>query len=54
MPHVEEQVHGWLVTDDFDRLLRDTVAVTYPLHERKQFLDHFRGPIGLWVTDDAR
>jgi hypothetical protein len=54
LPHLEEQVHDWVASDDFDRLLRDTVAATYPSHEHEQFLDHFRGLIGLWVTDHAR
>jgi hypothetical protein len=54
LPHLEEQVHDWVTSDDFDRLLRDTVAATYPAHEHEQFLEHFRGLIGLWVTDNAR
>ena len=37
----------------FDRLLRDTVAATYPPHEHEQFMEHFRGLIGMWVTDNA-
>jgi len=54
LPHLEEQVHDWVTSEEFDRLLRDTVAATYPPHEHEQFLDHFRGLIGLWVTDNAR
>jgi hypothetical protein len=54
LPHLEEQVYDWVTSDDFDRLLRDTVAATYPPHEHEQFMDHFRGLIGLWVTDNAR
>jgi hypothetical protein len=54
LPHLEEQVHDWVTSEDFDRLLRDTVAATYPPHEHEQFLDHFRGLIGLWATDSAR
>jgi hypothetical protein len=54
LPHLEEQVHDWVASDEFDRLLRDTVAATYPPHEHEQFMDHFRGLIGLWVTDNAR
>ena len=52
LPHLEEQVHDWVTSDDFDRLLRDTVAATYPPHEHEQFLDHFRGLIGLWASDN--
>ena len=53
LPHLEEQVHDWVASDDFDRLLRDTVAATYPPHEHEQFMEHFRGLIGMWVTDNA-
>jgi hypothetical protein len=53
LPHIEEQVHEWVSSDDFDRLLRDTVMATYPAHEQDQFMDHFRGLIGMWVTDNA-
>ncbi len=52
LPHLEEQVHDWVTSDDFDRLLRDTVAATYPPHEHEQFLAHFRGLIGLWVEQN--
>ena len=34
LPHLDEQVHDWVTSDDFDRLLRDTVAATYPPHEQ--------------------
>jgi hypothetical protein len=54
LPHLEEQVHEWVASDDFDKLLRDTVVATYPAHEHEQFMDHFRGLIGMWVTDNAR
>lgn len=53
LPHLEEQVHEWVASDDFDRLLRDTVAATYPPHEHDQFMEHFRGLIRMWVTDNA-
>jgi hypothetical protein len=54
LPHLEEQVHEWVSSDDFDKLLRDTVAATYPPHEHEQFHDHFRGLVDMWVTDNAR
>ena len=53
LPHLEEQVHDWVASDEFDRLLRDTVSATYPPHEHEQFMEHFRGLIGMWVTDNA-
>jgi hypothetical protein len=49
--HVEEMVHDWVCSADFDELLVDTVRATYPAHEHDQFLDHFRGLIGAWMAD---
>jgi hypothetical protein len=51
LPHLEEQVHQWVTSEDFDRVLRDTVAATYPAHEQEEFLDYFRGLVGLWASD---
>ena len=51
LPHLDEQVHDWVTSDDFDRILRETVAATYPPHEHDQFLSHFRGLIGLWAEE---
>ncbi len=53
LPHLPEQVHDWVASDEFDRLLRDTVAATYPAHEQEQFHSHFRGLIDLWITDNS-
>jgi hypothetical protein len=54
LPHFDQQVVEWVAGDDFDRILRETVATTYPAHEQEQFLAHFRGLVGLWVTDQSR
>ena len=43
----------WVSSDDFDRLLRQTVQATYPPHEQDQFVAHFRGLIDLWIADNA-
>jgi hypothetical protein len=53
LPHLPEQVHDWVTSDEFDRLLRDTVAATYPAHEQEQFLAHFRGLLGLWAEQNT-
>jgi hypothetical protein len=53
LPHVDELVHDWVSSEDFDRLLVDTVTATYPAHEHERFLAHFRGLVGLWVRDQA-
>ena len=53
LAHLPEQVLGWVTSDEFDRMLRDTVAATYPPHEHEQFLAHFRGLVGMWASDQA-
>ena len=53
LPHLPEQVHDWVTSPDFDRLLRETVDATYPEHEREQFMAHFRGLLGMWAKDNA-
>jgi hypothetical protein len=51
--HLPELVAQWVASADFDRLLVETVQTTYPRQEHEQFLAHFRGLIGLWVSDQA-
>ena len=53
LPHLPEQVHDWVTSEEFDRLLRDTVAATYPPHEHDEFMAHFRGLLGMWADDQA-
>ncbi len=53
LSHLDEQVLEWVQSDDFDRVLRETVRATYPRHEHDQFLEHFRGLVGLWVRDES-
>jgi hypothetical protein len=53
LPHLDEQVWEWVSSDDFDRLLRQTVQATYPAHEQDQFVAHFRGLMDLWIRDNA-
>ena len=53
LAHLDEQVHDWVTSDDFDRMLRATVDATYPEHEREQFMAHFRGLTGMWAKDNA-
>ena len=52
--HVDEMVLDWVLSDDFDRLLVETVKSTYPPHEHEKFLGHFRGLTGLWAKDEAK
>jgi hypothetical protein len=54
LPHLEDQVYEWVTSAEFNRLLRDTVAVTYPPQEQERFVGHFAGLIDLWISDNAR
>ena len=53
LPNIDEIVFDWVSSDDFDRLLRETVVATYPEHEQERFLAHFHGLLDLWKTDEA-
>ncbi len=52
--HVDEMVLDWVLSDDFDRLLVETVRSTYPAQEQERFLGHFRGLTGLWAKDEEK
>jgi hypothetical protein len=54
LSHFDEQLIDWVSGEDFDRILRETVAATYPAHEQDKFLEHFRGLTGLWVADQSK
>jgi hypothetical protein len=51
--HVDEMVHDWVRSADFDDLLVGTVKATYPPDEHERFVAHFRGLIGAWLADRA-
>jgi hypothetical protein len=51
--HLDELVLEWVAGPDFDRLLVETVESTYPEHERDEFVEHFRGLLGMWVRDES-
>ncbi|GAB3585912.1 ATP-grasp domain-containing protein [Calidifontibacter terrae] len=51
---VDEMVLDWVLSDEFDRLLVETVKSTYPEHEHERFLAHFRGLTGLWAKDEEK
>jgi hypothetical protein len=53
LPKLDQQVHEWIQSDEFDRILRETVRATYPPHEQDGFLAHFRGLLGLWVAEST-
>ncbi len=53
LAHLDEVALEWFAGGAFDRMLVDTVRATYPAHEHDQFLAHFRGLVGMWVTDES-
>ena len=54
LAHVDELVLDWVESDDFDRLLVETVRATYPAHEHERFVAHLRGLLGQWVREQGR
>jgi hypothetical protein len=50
---LDEVVLDWVASDEFDRLLIDTVRGLYPAHEHEAFIAHFRGLVGQWVGEQA-
>jgi hypothetical protein len=51
--HVDELVHQYITSAEFDAVLLETVQATYPAHEHERFLAHFRGLIGMWASEHA-
>jgi len=51
---IDDMVLEWVTSADFDRMLTETIIQTYPEHEREGFMAHFRGLIGLWVSDQQQ
>ena len=53
LPDLDALVLDWVSSPAFDRVLVQTVGATYPTHEQERFLAHFRGLVGLWVSDES-
>ncbi len=49
--HVDEAMADYIDSPEFDALLVETVARTFPAREHEQFVAHYRGLLGAWVTD---
>lgn len=52
LPDIDAVVLDWVSSSHFDQMLVDTVTTTYPADEHERFLAHFRGLVGLWVSDE--
>jgi hypothetical protein len=51
LAHIDELSVAWVESQDFDRIIIDTVRNTFPPHEHEQFIAHFRGLLGAWAHD---
>ncbi|HEX5969958.1 MAG TPA: hypothetical protein VFY88_15885 [Intrasporangium sp.] len=52
LAHFDAAALEWFRSEAFHQMLRTTVDLTYPEHERDRFMAHFRGLLGLWVRDE--
>ena len=53
LARLDEVVLDWVGGAAFDELLIDTVRSVYPASEHDKFIAHFRGLLGLWITDES-
>ncbi len=51
LAHIDELSIAWVESQDFDRIIVDTVRNTFPAHEHEQFIAHFRGLLAAWAHD---
>jgi hypothetical protein len=51
LPNLDELMLEYVESDDFDRLLVETVQTTFPAHEHEHFVAHYRGLLGAWAKD---
>ncbi|MGI8682907.1 MAG: ATP-grasp domain-containing protein [Mycobacteriales bacterium] len=51
---VDEAMVDYVTSAEFDRLLVEVVASTYPPHEHDRFVAHLRGLLGAWADDQGR
>ena len=53
LSHIDELMTEYIASDEFDRLLVDTVTTAFPAHEHDRFVAHYRGLLGAWVADQS-
>ncbi|MFN2388176.1 MAG: hypothetical protein ABR575_01015 [Actinomycetota bacterium] len=52
LPEIDEAMVEFVESDEFDRLLIETVETTFPAHERDRFVAHYRGLLAAWAADE--
>jgi hypothetical protein len=53
LAHVDEAMAEYIASPEFDALLVETVTRAFPPREHEQFVAHYRGLLGAWVSDQA-
>ena len=51
LPDLDEAMLEYVQSDDFDRLIVQTVQTTFPEHEHEHFVAHYRGLLAAWASD---
>lgn len=51
LSHIDEVMIDYVESDDFDRLLVETVRSAFPPHEHERFVTHYRGLLAAWAHD---
>jgi hypothetical protein len=51
LSHVDQVMLEFVESDEFDRLIVDTVTSTFPAHEQERFIAHYRGILAAWARD---
>jgi hypothetical protein len=51
LPHADEVMREYVTSDEFDRLLVETVTSAFPAHEHDVFVSHYRGLVKAWAGD---
>jgi len=53
LAHLDEAAHDFFTSDEFDRVLVESVRGTFPAHEHEHFVAHYRGLLGAWAAERA-
>ena len=54
LPHLDEVMWRLAQSEEFDRILTQTVQTTFPSHEHDQYIAHYRGLLRHWVEAESQ